>query len=1185
MKTKRRKPAFIFDIEAGGLSGNRSSIYSISYSQGDKLTSHFAKPVPGTLISNWSRKNVWDPIKKTAGKIGTEKRALSGFLGALEKQKGGTIAGWNIGYIPSPQSEDISGFDIPMIMTRAGKYPGMRDKFQKAFQNVKIRDIGTEYSVRLAQGLEKYPTLIDEHLYGQITGYTKQIDRYLADKPDAGIPEIARHMGSSGYKFSGWKQEMIHGLSFPGKKYAAHQSEADIGAVRELARAAPDFQVTPEFATAWNREALKNTLVSGLTRGARGDKAYKDAVSRADRFGIRDYFQESLKQEVTSRGGDMSAVLAGKGLGREGFSIVRGSRLASAAEALKTVFSSGQRGILGGAPGALGSVGEKLDLASNFVGNHKYKFGFAAAALGLYASKPLSLFNAKDDNYNTVEGLKHGGVAQNKRKKLTPFGSGWDPVRNLLQAGEHLEGLMASKEFKEALSKGISVGSLGKGGFGEAFHMKTSFRGQDLSFVRKLGRIGPNEVAAQTAAQVSHGPTVYSSSPGQIDMEMFRGKTLHQAFEDKDIGMNTYMEHFEAFKKMSRLPGDKWVHGDLHAKNMFLADTPAGQQRGLIDFGVAWEYANTPAGKRDRTRTLLYKGAIGVGIGTGLFALGNSITGLAHKGESGANRKHRTDFGSGYQGDKSHERDVKDRFKLLTQNLQKYGTTAGTGHKRLLIPKAKLGSEQDLEKILGFVPVTIAIPEAGQDKMVSYRHTKMNYHIHSHGENWTIHEDEHAAATMKLRAWFENKKSQALGGAKSASSSVFAPVKEFLSGIPHILQEGIPGAYYYLKGKLTGAEDMATRLKQEMRPEYAKFINKLDTVQPKSIMGSIRNRIVSGRDDVYNTIEGLRHGGEAQRKRREMTDFGSGWVRKALSKGIDAAKVAAAAGKLGTGISGMEASQFGEKILSGLKSNPTEAIKFLRKSQGVTLSGERFVFANEAFAKGGFGEVRKAYGLKTRRVGAFKTLKQGDVPMSPGQQFAGPAAQEAGFPLSSSPDVNKFVRETSDEMITTGSRYGISPGTLAYEAKMQQMAREQMGSVVPEVYGVTERGLMTEFAGSSLAGTKYEASATKWIEERWGKDLTEEGMRVRHFDPQIKNITRQGGKYRMIDYGLAAESGPISPAARSGFMESMEAISRKAKLIQGHKQGVKLAAQNTLRPGSRHTGRAGKQVNDGTVKI
>lgn len=45
-----------------------------------------------------------------------------------------------------------------------------------------------------------------------------------------------------------------------------------------------------------------------------------------------------------------------------------------------------------------------------------------------------SLFSSKDDNYNTIEGLPHGGMAGDLRKIYTDFGSGWQGI-GLLGAG------------------------------------------------------------------------------------------------------------------------------------------------------------------------------------------------------------------------------------------------------------------------------------------------------------------------------------------------------------------------------------------------------------------------------------------------------------------------------------------------------------------------------------------------------------------------------------------------------------------------------------------------------------------------------------------------------------------------------------------------------------------------------
>ena len=61
-----------------------------------------------------------------------------------------------------------------------------------------------------------------------------------------------------------------------------------------------------------------------------------------------------------------------------------------------------------------------------------WKLLTAAGVVGLWALKPLSWFSGRDDNYNTIEGLRHGGLAQQKRREMTEFGSGWDPLRALL---------------------------------------------------------------------------------------------------------------------------------------------------------------------------------------------------------------------------------------------------------------------------------------------------------------------------------------------------------------------------------------------------------------------------------------------------------------------------------------------------------------------------------------------------------------------------------------------------------------------------------------------------------------------------------------------------------------------------------------------------------------------------------
>lgn len=145
------------------------------------------------------------------------------------------------------------------------------------------------------------------------------------------------------------------------------------------------------------------------------------------------------------------------------------------------------------------------------------------------------------------------------------------------------------------------------------------------------------------------------------------------------------------------------------------------------------------------------------------------------------------------------------RFNKYLKLLDEKGAFAGTGHRRIVIPKSKV-TEQDIGN-LGFTPVMAAIPEAGQDRFQSWRHPDNNYHIHSHGDRWTIHQDRHAAMTMLMK-----KKGL---------------IRAFAEGAPHVVTEGIPGLYYYAAGRLKGNDSTANRVDNELTPEVKSEIDKV----------------------------------------------------------------------------------------------------------------------------------------------------------------------------------------------------------------------------------------------------------------------------------------------------------------------------------------------------------------------
>lgn len=193
-----------------------------------------------------------------------------------------------------------------------------------------------------------------------------------------------------------------------------------------------------------------------------------------------------------------------------------------------------------------------------------------------------------------------------------------------------------------------------------------------------------------------------------------------------------------------------------------------------------------------------------------------------------------------------------NRFNRYLKILDQKGAFAGTGHRRVVIPKSKV-TEQDIGT-LGFEPVVAAIPEAGQDRFQSWRHPDNNYHIHSHGDRWTIHQDRHPAMTMLARK--------------------VGPVKAFTQGVPHVVTEGIPGLGYYLIEHMRGNNSTANHVDQELPPEVKEELAKVaaDTLERYGFHGVKRaaeqsNDPVSALVDVFRKSDfGFDENGQSKGK-------------------------------------------------------------------------------------------------------------------------------------------------------------------------------------------------------------------------------------------------------------------------------------------------------------------------------
>jgi len=199
-----------------------------------------------------------------------------------------------------------------------------------------------------------------------------------------------------------------------------------------------------------------------------------------------------------------------------------------------------------------------------------------------------SAFSGRDDAYNTIEGLHPGsnGMGASSIRSLTDFGSGWDPLKALarnifkdVDKDQAFKKLVGSSEFQSALEQATQKGIIGEGMFGSVRKMEGVFRGKKFTFARKTGEIGEQEVAAMRAAESTVAPSVYSAKPGQIDMELFSGKTLGE-LAPKDISA-LEGKVTSAFSKIHRAG---YEHADPHLGNVFITDK---DQIGIIDFGNA----------------------------------------------------------------------------------------------------------------------------------------------------------------------------------------------------------------------------------------------------------------------------------------------------------------------------------------------------------------------------------------------------------------------------------------------------------------------------------------------------------------------------------------------------------------------------------------------------------------------
>lgn len=254
---------------------------------------------------------------------------------------------------------------------------------------------------------------------------------------------------------------------------------------------------------------------------------------------------------------------------------------------------------------------------------------------------PSSTIPGFDDQYNTIEGLKHRGFSGATRRYMTDFGSGW-----LRRMGQSIASFIEQRGLRRALASEQTIirelGFLGRGSFGGVYKMEASYGGKTFQFARKtidptrafeatqpdileellrknpeisregfLRSVDPTSEARflrEMGRRVGKGvvPQVYGATKTHLDMELIRGETFQKYFTKTrgqlPLPSNAIGEIEEAMGKLSEAG---YSVPDLHAANFMLEE---GGGARWLDFGMAKREAGRWNLAKERLSSLLGRG-------------------------------------------------------------------------------------------------------------------------------------------------------------------------------------------------------------------------------------------------------------------------------------------------------------------------------------------------------------------------------------------------------------------------------------------------------------------------------------------------------------------------------------------------------------------------------------------------
>lgn len=332
-------------------------------------------------------------------------------------------------------------------------------------------------------------------------------------------------------------------------------------------------------------------------------------------------------------------------------------------------------------------------------------------------------FSGFHEEYNTIEGLRHGGVAEWLRKVLTEFGSGKDRARWFARAaGEVYETFLAGSVFQKALSEGKVVRELGSGVFGRAELMMTYINDEPFWFVRKTstgqkavdwlkeGDLSPRTIAqrldfrheAEMMRPFQEGlvPTVYRANENELIMEYARG-AIPLSKLTQELPQSVRDQLIKEAEKAIELG---IYNPDIHPENLLY--NPATKTPYWIDFGMARreptlskyfmrkEMVNFGMAIRWRPGTPLTTGQLLRNEMRTPKEKGYRFDGLPHGGEAEKSRLSHSDFSSPWRG----------LFGGISRKISKWmARGVKEGAEKLLDPRkaAQMARGVGLEEFIG----------------------------------------------------------------------------------------------------------------------------------------------------------------------------------------------------------------------------------------------------------------------------------------------------------------------------------------------------------------------------------------------------------------------------------------------------------------------------------------------------